>query len=222
MYVHFDLPSAPSLSQAFDSYWLHSLFIRSASTRFEINALTSTYFRLVSAAVVEYDEGSKRLREFWSSNRAVNLGAMHRSTSHFESCIFNMNRAINCYRRLRGDKLHDPIAVALRQEKVSFARDVVAGQIREMRNEIHHLEDSLLSGKIEEGQNTVLRADGPETPHPSEENQTNKTIDRLVVSSHEILFRDLVQWLTEMIGVVEHIVAALSCTPPQAPMPNAT
>lgn len=213
MYVHFDLPAAPSLPVAFGNYWAQSLFIRSASARFEINALASTYVRLVSAAVVEYDEGSKRLRDFWSTHHAINLGAIHRSTSHFESCIFNMNRAINCYRRLRGDKLHDPVAIALRQERVSFSQDEAADQIREMRNEIHHLEDSLLSGKITEGQNTALRADGPETPHPSEKNQTIKTIDHLVIGSHEISFRDLVQWLTEMTGVVGRIVSVSSNIP---------
>ena len=213
MYVHFDLPPAPSLSTAFGSYWIQSLFIRPASSRFEINVLTTTYVRLVSAAVVEYEEGSKRLQEFWSTHSAVNLGAMHRSTSHFESCIFNMNRSINCYRRLRGDKLHDPIAVALRKEKVAFAQDKCADRIREMRNEIHHLEDSLLSEQITEGQNTALRADGPETPHPSEAHQTIKTIDRLVIGSHEIMFHDLVQWLIEMISVVEYFVIPPSSPP---------
>jgi hypothetical protein len=114
------------------------------------------------------------------------------------------------------------MAVALRQVKVAFAQDAYADRIREMRNEIHHLEDSLLSGQISEGQNTALRADGPETPHPSEENQTNMTIDRLVIGSQEILFRDLVQWLTEMISVVERLVLAPLNTSSAPPAPNAT
>lgn len=216
MYVHFDLPPTPSLSTAFGSYWVQKLFIPSTSSRFEINALITTYVRLVSAAALEYEEGSRLLQEFWSTHSAVNLGAMHRSTSHFESCIFNMNRAINCYRRLRGDKLHDPIAVALRKTKVAFAHDTYADRIREMRNEIHHLEDSLLSEQITEGQNTALWADGPETPHSSEANQTTKTIDRLVIGSHEIIFHDLVQGLTEMISVVEHFVIPPSSPPVQS------
>ena len=192
--------------------------MRATSNRFEINVLATTYVRLVSAAVVEYEEGSKRLKEFWSTHSAVNLGALHRSTSHFESCIFNMNRSINCYRRLRSDKLRDPIAVALKKEKVTFARDTCSDRIREMRNEIHHLEEALLDGRITEGQNAALRADGPEAPHPLEANQTTKTFDRLVIGSHEILFRDLAQWLTEMISVVEHLVI----TPSSPTAPSST
>ena len=193
--------------------------MQSPSARYEINALTNTYVRLVDAALIEYQEGCLQLREFWSTHTSVNLGAMHRSVSHFESCIFNTNRAINCFRRLRGDRLHDPIAVALRSERVTFAADVVADRVREMRNEIHHLEDFVLSGQVIEGQNSALRAEGLEVAHPSEAGQTIKTIDHLVIGSHQITFRELVQWLTEMTDVVARLVEALPKTaePPSAP-----
>jgi len=79
-----------------------------------------------------------------------------------------------------------------------------------MRNEILHLEESVLNGKVLEGQSFALRPDGSEIPHPSEANQTIKTIDRLVIGSHEIKFRDLVIWLTEMMHVVARIVEALA------------
>lgn len=199
------MPVAQAIPDTFTQYWLRSIFIRSASTRFEINALTSTYVRLVSAALVEYEEGSKRLREFWSTHTSVNLSAMNRSTSHFESCIFNVNRAINCFRRLRGDRLHDPIALALRQQKFLFSQDEIADRIREMRNEIHHLENSVLDGQITQGQDFALRADGPDIQHPTVDNQTVKTIDRLAIGAHEILFSELVQWLEEMTVAVSKI-----------------
>ncbi len=215
MYVEFDLPEAPARHDAFAQYWLRSIFISSASTRYEINALASTYVRLVSAALVEYEEGSKRLRDFWEIHTSFNLGAIHRSISHFESCIFNVNRAMNCFRRLRGDRLHDPIALALRQQRFSFAQDAIADRIREMRNEIHHLEDSVLNGQITQGQNFALRPDGPEVSHATEENQTVKTIDRLVIGPHVILFRELVQWLQEMTDAVSKIAEVLpSASPP--------
>src|SRR5438128_542243 len=117
MYIEFDLPDIQPKPDAFAQYWLRSIFIRSASTRFEINALATTYVRLVSAALVDYEEGSKCLRDFWATHTSLKLSAMHRSMSHFESCIFNANRATNCFCRLRGDRLHDPVAIALRQQK---------------------------------------------------------------------------------------------------------
>ena len=209
MYIQFDLPELPPRSEAFSQFYAHSLFIQSPSARYEINALSNTYVRLVDAALVEYDEGSKRLREFWSTHSSVNLRAMNRSISHFESCILDANRATNCFRRLRGDSLHDPVALALRQEKFSFASDLIADRIRGTRNEIHHLEESVLHGKIVQGQNFALRPDGPEVPHPSEGNQTVKTIDRLTIGSHEILFSELASWLAEMTDVVSRIADAM-------------
>lgn len=220
MYIEFDLPDVPLKPDAFARYWLSSIFINPASTRYEINALASTYIRLVSAGLVEYEEGSKRLRDFWATHTSFNLGAMHRSISHFESCIFNLNRATNCFRRLRGDRLHDSVAVALRQQKFCFSQDEIADRIREMRNEIIHLENSVLDGQIAQGHSFTLRPDGPEVPHPTEENQTLKTIDRLVIGAHEILFRELAQWLQEMADAVARITEALPC-PPHPKEPNA-
>lgn len=222
MYIEFDLPDTPPKPDAFAQYWLRSIFISSASPRYEINALATTYVRLVSAALVEYEEGSKCLRDFWGTHTSLNLSAMHRSISHFESCIFNANRATNCFRRLRGDRLHDPIALALRQKKFFFSQDTIADRIREMRNEIHHLEDSVLDGQITQGQDFTLRPDGPEVPHLTEENQTVKTIDRLVIGTHEILFRELVQWLQEMTEAVSKIAEVLpsSSPPPEEPNPS--
>lgn len=219
MYVEFDLPALPPKRDAFSQYWLRSIFIKSPSIRYEINALANTYVRLVNAALVEYEEGGKRLRAFWATHTSFNLGAMNRSTSHFESCIFNANRATNCFRRLRGDRLYDPIALALRQHNFSFPQDAIADRIREMRNEIYHLEDLVLDGRILQGQSFALRADGPEVPHPTEANQTVKTIDRLLIGSHEILFRDLVQWLIEMTDAVSKMAEVLpsSSLPPAKP-----
>lgn len=40
--------------------------------------------------------------------------------------------------------------------------------------------------------------DGPETPHPTEPNQTVKSIDRLLITGRELTFSELATWLTEM------------------------
>ena len=219
MHVKFELPQTPALGSASTQYWLHTFFIGPPSSRYEVVALVNTYVRLVSAAVVEYDEGSKRLREFWSTHDAINLGAMHRSVSHFESCIFNMNRATNCFRRLRAGRYDDLLAIAIKQQKTDFARDDVANRIRDIRNEVHHLEDSLLKGLVVEGQSFALKAGGPELPHPSVDLQTVKTIDRLQIGSLEVTFCDMVKWLEEMVSVIERLYAILlnASAPPSTP-----
>ena len=205
MYIEFDIPEIAEYPSGFPSYWLKSLFIQSPSNRYQINALTSTFVRLVEAALIEYHAGATKLREFWSTHQSLNLGAMHRSVSHFETCLSNMYRATNCFRRLRRDRQQDPLSQALNIEKVYFASDAVADKFRTIRNEIHHLEEMVMDGRIIDGQPFALKPDGPEVPHPAEFNQTIKTIDRLVIGTREIKFRELTTLLEEMAGVAVRI-----------------
>ena len=210
MYVEFDLPDIPGNQSGFSQYWRESIFIRAPSERYQINALTGTYVRLVEAALIEYMLGAEKLREFWSTHTSLNMGAMHRSTSHFETCISNMYRATNCYRRLKNDQLQDPIAQLLCTKKVEFAKDPITDKFRLVRNTIHHLEEDVMKRRIVTGQPFALKPDGPEVKHPTEPNQTIKTIDRLVIGEHELLFSELAQWLSEMSEVVVAIAEHLS------------
>lgn len=203
MYVEFDLPQIPEQASGFTQYWLKALFIQSPSNRYQINALTSTYVRLVEAALIEYNFGAIQLRELWSTHSSFNLGAMHRSMSNFETCISNMYRATNCFRRLRRDK--NPLSQMLRAKRANFATDLITGKFRTIRNEIHHLEELVMKEQIADGQPFALKPDGPEIPHPTEPNQTIKTIDRLVIGTREVRFAELAEWLSEMANYAVHI-----------------
>jgi len=205
MYVSIEVPDISEYQQGFPKYWLKFLFIGTVSQNYQVNALVGTYVRLVEAALVEYRLGASMLRQFWGTHTSLNLGAMHRSMLHFESCLSDMNRAINCYRRLRRHKEQNPLYLALNNEKPSFATDPVANKIRLMRNEIHHLDELVMNGRIQEGQPFAIKPDGPETPHPTEANQTTKSIDRLVIGQHELPFSSLATWLTEMGRFAEKI-----------------
>jgi hypothetical protein len=207
MYVHIEVPEIPEYASGFPQYWLKTMFIQPVSTRYQVNALASTYVRLVEAALTEYSLGTVKLREFWSTHTSINLGAMHRSMSHFESCISNMYRATNCFRKLRRNRDQDPLSVALNQDKPSFATDAITDRFRIVRNEIHHLEELVMDGRLQEGQPFGLKPDGPETPHPTEAQQTIKTIDRLVIGAREVRFVELAAWLREMATVAEKIAA---------------
>ncbi len=198
MYIEFELPEIHEYPSGFPQYWVKTLFIHSPSNRYQINALTSTYVRLVEAALFEYQAGSVKLKEYWATHSSLNLGAMHRSMSHFESCISNMYRAINCFLKLRRDRKQDPLSLLLNAEKAGFAADSVANRIRTIRNEIHHLEEMVVKERIADGQPFALKPDGAERPHFTEPNQTIKTIDKLVIGSREVRFNELAIWLTEM------------------------
>ena len=205
MYVEFDLPAVPEPRTAVSNYWLRYFFAGSPSQNHQINALASTYMRLVEAAIIEYGLGSAALRQVWDDHTSIGLGAMHRSISHFESCLSDMHRAINAYRRLRRHKAMDPLSLHLADQKPAFATDAIAGQVRQMRDEIHHLEERVVDGRIAEGQPIALKPDGPEVPHPTEQGQTVKTFDRLAIGGRELTFSSIAVWLQEMSAVAAKI-----------------
>ena len=131
---------------------------------------------------------------------------MHRSVAHFESCLSDMHRAINCFTRLRRHKdLPDRLRLVLNEERPRFVAGQISDQLRSIRNKIHHLEKLVMDGRLEEGQSFTLTPDGPETPHPTESNQTIKTIDRLIIAQRELLFINLATWLAEMAHFAEKI-----------------
>lgn len=203
--MQIEAPEIAEHAQGFPQFWLKTIFIQSVSTRYQINALASTYVRLVEAAIADYNQGAARLREFWNTHESFNLGAMHRSMHHFESCLSCMYRATNCYRKLRRHREQDPLSLALNIHRPAFATDAIADRFRLMRHEIHHLEELVMDGRLQAGQSFALRPDGPETPHPTEANQTIKKIDRLVIGGRAIFFSELATWLQEMASVAQAI-----------------
>ncbi|MDZ7910028.1 MAG: hypothetical protein U5N10_18615 [Gemmobacter sp.] len=198
MLVEFDLPEVHEPSAEFSSYWIRYIFVSSPSQDRTVNALASTYMRLVEGAIIEYRLASTALREVWSDHTAVQLRKMHRAISHFESCVTNMHRAISTYRRLRNHPTRDPMSATLVEPKPGFVSDKVATPIRNVRDAIHHLEEKLMGGEIRDGTQIALAATGPEVPHPHEAGQTIKTIDRLSIGDHDLLFREIARSLGEM------------------------
>lgn len=205
MYVEFDLPEVPIPRTAVSNYWLNYFFSGSPSPNYQINALSSTYMRLVEAAVVEYRMGSAALRDVWNDHTSIGLSAMHRSIAHFESCLSDMHRATNAYRRLRRHRAVDPLSLYIADEKPAFATDAIASQLRQVRDGIHHLEEMVVEGRIAEGQPIALKPDGPEVPHQTEPGQTVKTFDRLVIGDRSVTFPSIAAWLHEMSAVAAKI-----------------
>jgi len=205
MYVEFDLPIVAEPRATFSNYWSRYFFVGSPSQSQQVNALASTYMRLVEAAIVEYGMGSVALRQFWAESASMHLSAMHRSISHFETCISDMHRSISAYRRLRNHVARDELSVYLAAHKPTFVSDKVAFQVRNMRDAIHHLEEKVIKGEVADGQPIALKPEGPEVPHPTEPNQTIKTFDRLAIGPYELTFSNIAAWLYEMAVVADSI-----------------
>jgi hypothetical protein len=206
MYVNIALPPAPAVLTAVPHYWTQFVFAGSLSELYEINALATTYMRLVEAAVAEYQLASTALREFWANHNSLGLPMMHRSISHFETCVSDVHRAIDAYRRLRSHKARDPLSLHLANHNPTFVSDSVASRFRKVRDAIHHLPEMIGKGQVTEGQFIALKPDGPEEAHATEPGQTIKTFDKLVIGPHELLFADIARTLEELAATTEHIV----------------
>ncbi len=206
MYIEFDVQDINEYQNGFPGYWLQKILRNPVSKTHQISSLITTYIRLVEAALVEYRLGAQKLKEFFNTHSAINFGAMNRSVSHYESCLSDMHRATKCFTRLRRNRdLPDGLRRVLNEQRPRFVADHVSDQLRSFRNEIHHTEEHLMDGKIPQGQPIAVKPDGPEVPHPTEANQTVKTIDRLVIGQLELKFSDLAVWLGEMGRFVEKI-----------------
>ena len=121
-----ELPEISDYPNGFPNFWINLIFIGSISTNTKVNALAYSYIRLVEAALIEYRLGSSKLNEFYNTHGSFNLGAMHRSIAHFESCLSNMHRAINFYRRLRRNEEQEPLPLMLNNKRATFAIEAIA------------------------------------------------------------------------------------------------
>lgn len=199
MYLEFDIPEIREYQKGFLQFWAKIVFLGAFQTNFQLRALAVTYVRLVEAALVEYRLGESKLKEFWNTHDSFNISAMNRSVSHFESCLSNMHRAIICFTRFRRHiSLPEDLKKLLNEQKPNFISSKISDQVRNIRNDIHHLEQLVMKGEVQQGQSISLAPNGPEVIHPTEPNQTIKTIDRLVIAERELLFQDIAAWLKEM------------------------
>ncbi len=205
MHISIKVPEINEYPNGFPQYWVKMYFVGTVSSSFQINSLATTYIRLVEAALVEYRLGQSKLKEFWGTHTSLNIGAMNRAISHFENCLSDMYRAINCFTRLRRHRDQEGLCLVLNEEKPRFVANKISNQLRAIRHEIHHLEELVMDGRLQAGNPIALIPNGPETPHPTEPNQTVKTIDRLIIAQHELLFSSLASWLTEMGHFAEKI-----------------
>lgn len=206
MFIEFDIPDLQDVEKSLLPYWAKTIFADPISKEYQVVVLAGNYVRLVEASVAEYNLAHMKLKEFWGTHGYLNLSAMHRSVSHFENCLSSMYRAANGFRKLRRHQSRDPLCLRLNMERPSFATDAIGGRFRKMRHEIHHLEEMVVNGRLQPGQPIALKPDGPELPHPTDSNQTIKTIDRLAIGEREVKFTELAGWLREMVVTAQVIM----------------
>jgi hypothetical protein len=192
------IPEAPSYPNGFPNHWLNVYFLNNKPGSYQSHAITTTYVRCVEAALSDYSLARALTLEFWDVSTGFKYGAINAATSHFESCLTNMHRAVRCMIALhsRTDLPSDFKALIL--PKPTFTKGVIEHRIRTIRAMVQHMERKILDGEVPENTPFFLKPDGPEVPVAGDPGQTIKTIDRLVIGSADVLLGDLCDWLSEM------------------------
>lgn len=202
-----EMPELTEFPNDFPGHWMNILFTKTRPDTYQIHALTTTYVRLVEAAMEDYRLARGLVDEVWVHRdpSSIPIGAHNRASAYLEACLTNMHRAVRCMNKIRNRPDVPSDLKSLIPQRVRFTEPLIADRIRDVRDAVHHLEEKVLKGRVPEQTPFMVQAVGPETPVREEPGQTLKTIDRLQIGSHEIKFLELYAWLLEMGECAEKI-----------------
>jgi hypothetical protein len=200
MRVQLELPELTEFPNGFPAHWLNIIFTKNRPDTYQIHAITTTYVRLVEAAMEDYRQARLRVHAVWIHRdpSSIPIGANNMASAYFEACLTNMHRAVRCMIKIRSRHDVPKDLKSLIPKKPLFTKGQVADRIRDVRDAVQHLEEKVLDGTMPEKTPFMIQAVGTETPVPEEPGQTLKTIDRLQIGNHKIKFSELCAWLMEM------------------------
>ncbi len=160
------------------------------------NAILENLTRLAYHAAVEYNLGRAGTLKYWrSGGTTLQLSAILRASTHFETCITNVHRAIKHVTTIRqNDQILPDSRNALAGHLGIYDRSLQE-RVRHLRNAIQHQEERVLSGQIGEGENISIVASGDKTPNGD---GTLMTIDRLELGKERVKFEELVACIREL------------------------
>ncbi|MBL0918521.1 MAG: hypothetical protein IBJ14_07455 [Hydrogenophaga sp.] len=144
--------------------------------------LLTNSVRLLDAAIGDYQLGRSEVLNFHARDpQEFAIGYITRATTHFESCVWHLERFIKHARALRSLKGAEPELKALISKNLNFFAQDAEHSITRLRHTLSHLEKAALSGELSAGTSIALL--------PLEEG--------LQISTHVIGWQQLVDWLTE-------------------------
>lgn len=204
MKVEFDIPDVDD-GPIRPGRALQKIFRADGPRDYRDNAVLENLTRLVQHAALDYRLGKEATLKYWTDHSTLQISAILRASTHFETCVTNVHRAIgylNVIRRQRN-------VLARSKERLPRKLDVyrpgLQKRIRFFRDAIQHQEERVLNGRIGEGEPFFPVANGDEVPV---ENNSLKTIDRIELGPERIGFRELANCIRELRVCTEALIAA--------------
>jgi hypothetical protein len=146
--------------------------------------------RLLDASIRDYSLGRNAILSFHTRTpEQFGIGYIIQATTHFESCIWHLERFIKHIRALRSLKSAESELKALIPRNLSFLHQAAESQITQLRHTLAHLEGTALDGKVPQGTSIALMP----------------LNGGLSISNHVINWNDLVQWLRDAHSCVERL-----------------
>lgn len=169
-------------------------------------ALLESLIRLTENAAFEYMQGKAAILRIWNreDDSSMEISAVFRAASHFETCLSDTHRALNHVANIR--KRHDVLVKSRKKlpSSMNIYSRAQCDQIRKVRNTIQHKEKELLNGRIAEFEPFALHATGDKVP--TADDNVLKTIDRLKIGKKCIYFSTIAQTIEELREFSEALV----------------
>ena len=116
------------------------------------HVLSVNTVRLLDAAIGDYQLGRQAILSFHSRDtNQFALGHIMRATTHFESCIWHLERFIKHVRALRSLKTAELELKALIPKKLKCLEQASEHAITDLRHTLAHLEGAALRGELPQG-----------------------------------------------------------------------
>ena len=154
------------------------------------HVLSINAVRLLDAAIGDYQLGRQAILSFHSRDPSqFALGHIMRATTHFESCIWHLERFIKHARALKSLKNAEPELKALIPKKLKCLENSSEHAITDLRHTLAHLEGAALRGELPQGAVIALM--------PMDIG--------LHIGDHTIRWDSLAEWLQEAHQCVEQL-----------------
>lgn len=185
---------------------LQRIFRAEGPKNYQDNAVLENLVRLTHHAAVEYNLGREGTHKYWNpSGATLHMGAIHRATTHFETCVTNVHRAIRFLQVIRQNEQILPNARGNLPIALGIYGEDLQTKIRNFRHAIQHQEERLLKGNIAEGEIFMTLPTGDEV---TVENQSVLTVDRLELGKEQLKFSDLAQCITDLRACASAVIGA--------------
>jgi hypothetical protein len=146
--------------------------------------------RLLDAAIRDYSLGRHAILQFHACKpNQFGIGYILQATTHFEGCIWHLERFIKHMRALRSLRSAEMELKTLIPAGLSFLQNSSERQIAQLRHTLAHLEGTALRGELLQGTTIALLP----------------LKDGLCIADHTLEWQDLVHWLRDAHSCVERM-----------------